>query len=124
MNVITSTKQTVFSGVQTVKPYSNYIFQVEVKKSTVISIENIIIIEKENCFSVDYLIKSKSSASYLDKITSEGRYQVEAALRKGKFKESKLCNSKEDMAIIHYTENGKLKKVKIKIFKEEKKTRR
>lgn len=124
MAIVSSTKQTVFSGVRTVKPYSNYIFKVEVKKETNIFIDSVHIVEQEQCFKVQHIIESKHSASYLSKIDTQGTYYIKSAIRKGRYQKINYCNYTGNKAIIFYTENGKSRTVEVLSFEEEKKTRR
>lgn len=124
IEIISSIKQKVIPGLQSVKSYTNFIFKIDVKSDINVTIDSILVIENKQCFQPKYLIKKEGLAGYIDKINSKGTYSVEAAIKEGNYLKLDKCNTSEDKVILFYTKNNEQKKLDINSFITEEKRRR
>ena len=118
MKIISSIKQKVIPGIQTAKPFTNYIFKVEIKSDLDITIDRVLVIENKQCFQPKLLIKKEKSASYIDKINSKGIYFFEVSLKDRNYSKVNNCdpNGSKDKVIVYYSVNNQQKKFEINSF--------
>ena len=126
MKIISSIKQKVIPGIETAKPFTNYIFKVQIKSDLDITINRVLVIENKQCFQPKLLIKKEKSASYIDKINSKGTYFFEVAIKDGNYSKVDDCdaNGSKDKVILFYSVNNQQKEMEISSFLEEEKRRR
>lgn len=122
--VISSIKQRVIPGVQTVKPYTNYMFKVEVKPDIELELERILVIEDSECYQPRFSIKKKGTASSIESIKESGVYAIKASIEEGKYTKVENCTIDKNKVILFYTVNGKSENLEIDSFIEEHKRRR
>mgnify|MGYP005990742101 CR=1 FL=1 len=127
MEILSSKKQTIISGIKTIKPYIKYVFKVNVKSDIDISIDKVLVVDSKECFELKPLIKKEGLPSYSEKINSKGIYYISAVLKEGSYTKKDDCISlKKDKVIVFYTSGGKQKKIEINsnsVVKEEKRMR-
>ncbi len=115
IKLITSKKQTIVQGIKSAKPYTNYLFEITLDDTVDLTIDSVIVFEKNQSLKVNHLTT---------KNTSNTKFTITAAITEGNYALLKNKNLSSDKVIVYYKLNNKNGKVKIKSFEEETVTRR
>ena len=124
LNIISAIKQTVIPGVQSAKPYSNYIFKIDIKDPLELKLERVLVVENKQCYQSKFFIKKQGVVGYPEKIQDSGVYILETAIKEGNYSIIENCNIDKNKVILFYSINGKKQKTEIDSFIEEQKRRR
>ncbi len=121
IELISSEKQNIVPGVQSEKPYTNYVFEVKIKEKTNIHIDSVLVYQREKqCLRIKkYFIKKEKTAQYVPTINEMGKYYIHIPLKENNFEEKKDCiKLAKDALVIYYVERGKMKTLNIDSFAE------
>lgn len=120
VQIISAKKQNIIPGVQTVKPYSKYLVEVEVNSNKTIKIDSVIVLEKDKlCRKATYFIKDKGTNNVVAEVNVQGAYVIDATVNESSKKTSMSCEESVNKMIVFYKVNNRSKVLGINSFTEE-----
>lgn len=124
IEIINAVKQTIIPGVSSAKEYVKYSIQFRNDSQSIKEIEKILIVEKNTCYKVPYILLKENSPKQLSVIEDIGNYNLSVSMKEGALEVLKECDKTSNGLYIVYSENQQQKEFFIKNFKKERKTRR
>ena len=124
IEIINAVKQTIIPGVSSAKEYVKYNIQFRNDSQSIKEIEKILIVEKNTCYKVPYILLKENSPKQLSVIEDIGNYNLSVSMKEGALEVLKECDKTSNGLYIVYSENQQQKEFFIKNFKKERKTRR
>ncbi len=122
--ISSSAKETVIPGLRQAQTYSKYVFDIKINIVTDISVDSLIVYEKNQCYKPNLSILETGTGRLINKITSKGIYKIEAVMRKGNYTITPNCSESENKAVFFIKNKGKQRELIINSFVKRKKIMR
>jgi hypothetical protein len=119
LQILSTKKQTIIPGIQTVKPYTKYLVEVQVNSDKTLKVDSVLVFEKEkSCRKATHFIKDAISHNVVSEVTGSGRYVIDATVKESSA-EAEGCQGAVNKIIVFYKLNKRTATIEIATFKEE-----
>lgn len=124
LEIKTAIKQRIIQGVNSAKPFVNYVFEIQNHTSKKKEVDSLIVIENGQCFRINYSLRIVKTPKLLKAFTDKGIYKMEASMLQGNRSKLLKCTNKEDQVILYYKDDAVQKQLKFTSFEEKTERRR
>ena len=124
IELVSAVKQIILPGLPNAERYVNYQLEVAVKKESTLRLDAVLVWVDNECYDVDFSVKSKATNQLVDNLGTPGAYVLNVPLRGNKKHLSDNCSATSESVTVIYQHQNNVQNLVVSSFQETKITRR